>query len=100
GHTANEVRSLFLQECVKRGVLFGVPVFMSYGHYAADIADTLAAARDALDVVATALRTGTLDERLEGEPCDVLFRPAAPRAVRTSRPGRAGRRRDDAHAGT
>jgi glutamate-1-semialdehyde 2,1-aminomutase/spore coat polysaccharide biosynthesis protein SpsF len=104
GHTSNEVRSLFLQECVKRGVLLGVPVFMSYGHYAADIADTLAAAREALDVVATALRTGTLDERLEGEPCDTVFRPAGTPSAGPvpvpARPVRRAPRRTDLHAGT
>jgi glutamate-1-semialdehyde 2,1-aminomutase/spore coat polysaccharide biosynthesis protein SpsF len=97
GHTANEVRSLFLQECVKRGVLFGVPIFMSYAHHAADVADTLAAAREALDVVATALRTGTLAERLEGPPADTVFRPAAPASppARPTRPRRRGIRPGD-----
>jgi glutamate-1-semialdehyde aminotransferase len=74
GHTANEVRSLFLQECP------------------ADIADTLSAARAALEVVATALRTGTLEERLEGDTADVVFRPAAPGTPpQATSPRRAGR---------
>ena len=75
---------------MKRGVLFGVPIFMSYSHYAADVADTLASAGEALEVVATALRTGTLDERLEGDPADTVFRPGPPQASRPARPRRRG----------
>jgi glutamate-1-semialdehyde aminotransferase len=92
GHSAAHVRSLFLQECVKRGVLFGAPIFMSYSHLAPDIADTLAVARDALAEVATALRTGTLAERLEGEPAETVFRPAAPGTGPAARPARRVRR--------
>jgi glutamate-1-semialdehyde aminotransferase len=80
GSPADLVRSLFLQECVKRGVLFGVPVFMSFSHGTADVDQTLAAAAEALEVVARALRTGTVAARLEGEPAGTVFRPAAPAA--------------------
>jgi glutamate-1-semialdehyde aminotransferase len=78
GFTAAEVRSLFLQECVKRGVLFGVPVFMSWSHQEADIRETLEVAGEALAVVAAALATGRVRERLEGAPVEPVFRPAAP----------------------
>jgi glutamate-1-semialdehyde aminotransferase len=76
GYAAAEVRSLFLQEAVDRGVLFGVPIFMSWAHGPEDLAETLAAVGEALDVVASAVRSGTLHERLEGEPVAPVFRPA------------------------
>jgi glutamate-1-semialdehyde 2,1-aminomutase/spore coat polysaccharide biosynthesis protein SpsF len=78
GYEAHEIRSLFLQECVKRGILFGVPIFMSWSHDEEAVAGTLRAAREALAVVAGALRAGTLRETLEGEPVGPVFRPAAP----------------------
>jgi glutamate-1-semialdehyde aminotransferase len=78
GFTAAEVRSLFLQECIKRGVLFGVPIFMSWAHQEADVAETLVAAEEALAVVAAGLRAGRVRELLEGEPVEAVFRPAAP----------------------
>jgi glutamate-1-semialdehyde aminotransferase len=78
GYAGDEVRSLFLQECVKRGVLFGVPIFMSYSHHDDDIAETLGVVAEALAVVAQALATGTLHERMEGTMAGTVFRPAAP----------------------
>ncbi len=99
GHGATEVRSLFLQECVKRGVLFGVPIFMSYSHFPADIADTLAVVDEALAVVATALRAGTVVQCLEGAPADTVFRPAAPGTAASRPRGRRGRGGDGATVG-
>src|SRR5262245_43884185 len=81
-YTADEIRSVFLQECVKRGILFGVPVFMSFSHTDADILATLAVVEEAAAVVARALATGTLRECLEGPPVEPVFRPAAPGAAR------------------
>jgi glutamate-1-semialdehyde aminotransferase len=89
GCEAVEVRALFLQECVKRGVLFGVPIFVSWGHQTADVTETLGVVAEALGVVARALRDGTLRDRLEGPPPEVVFRPAAPGVV-SSRPPRRG----------
>lgn len=81
GCDAVEVRSLFLQECVKRGVLFGAPVFMSWAHTDVDVDRTAAVVADALAVVAQALRTGTLRQRLEGPVVEAIARPAAPGVV-------------------
>jgi len=78
GYEARAIRSLLLQECVKRGVLFGVPVFTSWSHQAEDIDETIAALGEALGVVADAVRTGTLDARMEGQMVEPVFRPAAP----------------------
>jgi glutamate-1-semialdehyde aminotransferase len=41
------LKSLFIQECCKRGVLFGVPVFPTYSHTDEDVEITLDAAREA-----------------------------------------------------
>jgi glutamate-1-semialdehyde aminotransferase len=96
-YTADEIRSLFLQECVRRGVLFGVPVFMSWSHRTEDVDGTHRVLEEALAVVAHALRTGTVRESLEGLPVEPIFRPAAPG---TSAPAArtAGARRGEARA--
>ncbi len=99
GWTAEEIRSLFLQECVKRGVLFGVPIFMSYSHQETDVAETLRAMEEALAVVAGALATGTLRERLEGPPVEAVFRPAVPGAASVAKtPARTRRRAAEARS--
>lgn len=85
GFAAAEVRALLLQECVKRGVLFGVPIFMSFEHQEADITETLGVVEEALAVVAHALRDGTLRERLEGPLPEAVFRPAAPAPAAATR---------------
>ena len=82
GYRPEEIRSLFLQECVKRGILFGVPIFMSYEHTERDIDETLAAVEEALAVVAGAVKTRTVREWLEGPPVEAVFRPATPGAAR------------------
>jgi glutamate-1-semialdehyde aminotransferase len=81
GCRPEEVRTLFLQECVKRGILFGVPIFMSLAHEERDIDETLAAVEEALAVVAGAVKTGTVREWLEGPAVEAVFRPAAPGAA-------------------
>ena len=89
--TADELRSLFLQECVKRGILFGVPIFMSYSHREADVAKTLGVLEEALAVVAAAVAHGTVRTQLEGLPVEPVFRPAAPGVVpRVARAAAAG----------
>jgi len=92
GYAGTEVRGLFLQECVKRGVLFGVPILPSYSHQPTDIDRTIAAVEETLGVVADALRTGTLRERMEGEMPDAVIRPAAPGVAprRVRRPRASG----------
>jgi glutamate-1-semialdehyde aminotransferase len=44
-------KSLFMQECCLRGVLFGVPVFPTYSHTLRDVDDTLKAAHEAFKVM-------------------------------------------------
>src|SRR3989344_5969126 len=45
------IKSLFLQETIKRGVLFGGPIFMSLSHTKQDINKTLEASEGALKVI-------------------------------------------------
>ena len=62
-----EVWSLFLQETAKRGVLIrrGGLLFITYMHRPEDIDQTLAAADEALAIVAEAVKAGDVGERLE-----------------------------------
>ena len=78
---ATAVRSLFLQECVKRGVLFGVPILPSWAHGPEDIDRTLEVVAEALGVVAAAARAGAVTARLEGAPAGAVFRPPLPGAA-------------------
>jgi glutamate-1-semialdehyde aminotransferase len=69
-------RALFLQETVKRGVLFGGPVFMTFAHSSRDIALTLDACKAALQVLHRAFADGSPARFLEGEPPRAIFRLA------------------------
>lgn len=68
------LKSLFLQETVKRGVLFGGPVFTSYSHSTDDIKKTIEAASEAMEVLKKAVDSGSPELYLEGEPVGVVFR--------------------------
>jgi glutamate-1-semialdehyde aminotransferase len=69
------LKGLFLQETVKRGVLFGGPIFMSYSHSPDEIDHTLAACGEALEILVDAIRTDSVLERMEGSPPTTVFRP-------------------------
>ena len=68
------LRALFLQECHRRGVLFGVPMFPTYSHSEADVAHTLAAVGAAFEVMEAAHAAGDVASRLEGVSPGVVFR--------------------------
>ncbi|MBW7956370.1 MAG: aminotransferase class III-fold pyridoxal phosphate-dependent enzyme [Deltaproteobacteria bacterium] len=68
------LKSIFLQETVKRGVLYGGPVFISYSHTDEDIAKTIEASREALSVLKKAVESGNPAGFLVGEPIGVVFR--------------------------
>ncbi len=68
------LKSLFLQETVKRGVLFGGPVFTTFSHGADDIKKTIDASSEAIKVLKAALESGEAASFLEGEPVGVVFR--------------------------
>ncbi len=74
GETSDVLRALFLQECHKRGVLFGVPMFPTYSHSSSDIDQTLAVVADAFEVMESAVASGEPEQLLEGVPPGVVFR--------------------------
>lgn len=68
------VKSLFQQECLKRGVLFSGGQNICFSHSAADIEQTLRVYRSAMEIVGAAIRHGKVCEKLEGEPVRSVFR--------------------------
>jgi glutamate-1-semialdehyde aminotransferase len=72
-----ELRALFLQECHKRGVLFGVPMFPSYSHTEEDIARTLSVVEAAFERMQAAHTAGDVAAQLEGTPPGGVFRSHA-----------------------
>lgn len=70
------LKSLFQQECIKRGVLLSGGQNVSYSHGDADIDHTLRVYRGALEVLSKALASGDPSRWLEGEPVKPVFRRA------------------------
>jgi glutamate-1-semialdehyde 2,1-aminomutase/spore coat polysaccharide biosynthesis protein SpsF len=71
---AQLVKSLFQQECLKRGVLFSGGQNMSYSHSSDDIAATLSAYRAAMNYLRDALASGDPRGWLEGPLIEPVFR--------------------------
>lgn len=67
-------KSLFMQECMQRGVLFTGIHLVSYSHSDDDIERTLDVYRAALSELAEAYEQGDVRERLEGEPVGAMLR--------------------------
>lgn len=65
--------SIFMQECVKRGVLLGWSIFPCYTHTDADIDRTLEVFEDAMKVYKAALESGSPASFLEGEPLKIVL---------------------------
>jgi glutamate-1-semialdehyde aminotransferase len=74
GEPSMALRGLFLQECHKRGVLFGVPIFPTYSHTEQDIVHTLAVLEAAFERMDEAHSAGDVEARLEGRAPGVVFR--------------------------
>lgn len=68
------LKSVFMQETVKRGVLFGGPVFISFSHSPKDIDETIEACAESLEYLKRAVDSGDPAGFLEGEPVGVVFR--------------------------
>ena len=75
GESSPELRGLFLQETVRRGVLFGGPIFTTLAHETAHIDRTLGACADAFGVLSKAVENRSVMERLDGKPPGVVFKP-------------------------
>jgi glutamate-1-semialdehyde 2,1-aminomutase/spore coat polysaccharide biosynthesis protein SpsF len=67
-------KSLFQQECLKRGVLFGGGHNVCYSHSSTDIDHTLRVYRTAMEILAEAIKSGDAALRLEGGPVEPVFR--------------------------
>lgn len=74
GKDSLAMKSLFLQETVKRGILFGGPTFMSYSHNDKDIERTLDVCEVALSILKKATDEGSIDRYMEGEKIGAVFR--------------------------
>ena len=62
------IKSLFYQEMVKRGILFGPGwVFLSYSHSMKDIKKTLDASKKSMKIVKNAIDTKTVKSSLQGK---------------------------------
>lgn len=69
-----EQKSLVQQELFRRGILWGGFHNVSFSHSDDDVARTLAAYRESLGVLKTALAENRLRESLLGEPVEAVFR--------------------------
>jgi glutamate-1-semialdehyde 2,1-aminomutase/spore coat polysaccharide biosynthesis protein SpsF len=76
GAESLHLKSLFQQECLKRGVLFSGGQNLCFSHSASDIEYTLRVYRAAMEIVAQAIGDGRVRERIEGEPVQEVFRRA------------------------
>lgn len=76
GEVSPDLRGLFLQETVRRGVLFGGPVFVTWAHEQPDLDYTVEVVAHALRVLREALETDSVAARLDGPAPGVVFRPA------------------------
>lgn len=65
--------SIFMQECVKRGVLLGWSIFPCYSHTEQDIDFTLNVFEDAMKVYKKALQSGNPAAYMEGEPLKIVL---------------------------
>ncbi|GIW12231.1 MAG: glutamate-1-semialdehyde 2,1-aminomutase [Dehalococcoidia bacterium] len=74
GAEALAFKSLFQQECLKRGILFSGSQNLCYRHSDEDIAMTLAVYREAMAVLAEAVAGGDVLDRLEGPVVEPVFR--------------------------
>lgn len=70
------LKSLFQQECIKRGVLFCGAHNLCYRHTPEDIRQTLDVYRGAMGVLAEAIASGDAEKRLAGPPVQPVFRRA------------------------
>jgi glutamate-1-semialdehyde 2,1-aminomutase/spore coat polysaccharide biosynthesis protein SpsF len=70
------VKSLFQQECLKRGVLFSGGHNLCYSHTNDDVEFTLRVYRAAMEITGEAIRRNKVDAMLEGQPVQPVFRRA------------------------
>ncbi len=77
GKVSAEIKSLFLQETIKRGVLLGNVVIFNYSHTEEDIDKTLQACEAALRIIKEAAEKGNVTDLIEGKLAGEVFRQKA-----------------------
>jgi glutamate-1-semialdehyde aminotransferase len=70
------LKSLFQQECIKRGVLFTGSHNMSYAHTEEDILQTAQIYDEVIELCAEAISGNAVERLLEGPPVVPVFRKA------------------------
>jgi len=76
GNDSLLIKSLLLQEMVKRGIFIQPSVqYISYTHTEQDVNKTLEAFEESLHIVGKALESGNTKKYLEGEPAKPVFAP-------------------------
>lgn len=79
GNDSLLIKSLLLQEMVKRGIFIQPSVqYISYSHTERDVQKTLQAFAEAVDIVGKAIEQGDVKKYLEGEPARPVFPPPKP----------------------
>jgi hypothetical protein len=74
GESDHLAKSLFMQECVERGVLFSGTHLPSYSHTAEDVSFTLDVYDEALAALADAIKADAIADRLKGDPVGATLR--------------------------
>lgn len=74
GNADFELKSLFIQECLERGILFSGTHLPNYSHTDADIERTLTVYDEAMEEVADAIENESVTERLDGDPIGATLR--------------------------
>ncbi|NUR78419.1 MAG: aminotransferase class III-fold pyridoxal phosphate-dependent enzyme [Thermoleophilia bacterium] len=74
GHDPLLLKSLFQQECIRRGVLFTGGQNISFGHSDADVEHTLRVYRAAFEVLRKGIDDGDPEALLDGAPVEPVFR--------------------------
>jgi len=74
GASARRCKSLFVEACLQRGVLFRGTHLPNYSHSDADVARTLDVYDEALGVLAAAIENDAVADRLRGEPVGATLR--------------------------
>ena len=69
-------KSLFQQECFKRGIFFSGGQNICFSHGDQEIDRTLRVYRTALEILARAVEQGNAEQLLEGPPVQAVFRRA------------------------
>ena len=77
GKVSVEIKSLFLQETIKRGVLLGNVVIFNYSHTEEDIDKTLQACEASLRIIKEATEKGNVTDLIEGKLAGEVFRQKA-----------------------